>query len=659
MPHPARLLAVALAALALCAPAFAQRPPLTSEQIEERRRLSELAAADHRRTMDLLGLPQPGPFPAPEEDPTRPPNTTRVVGNPYNWTDGQPGHVIVRSGWGNWSNYDYTKADLGPLPEVLKLQNGDPVRDAHTWWQKRRPEILALFETEIYGRIPADTPAVTWEVTATDDHALGGTAKLQRLLGRIDNSRHPAATPTLDVALYLPPSATKPVPVIVIFGGGFRPGVPPAVSQILAEGWGCAVFNPNALQLDSGGGLAEGIIGLMNRGQPRTDPSDWGSLAAISWGLSRVIDHFETLPAIDARRLGLQGHSRWGKATLVAMAYEPRWAIGFSSCSGTCGAALFRHNIGQNIDNVAGQSEYHWMAPNFLKYAGHWLDIPIDQHQLIALIAPRPVFITGGTEDLWSDPVGEFKACVAQPGLRTPRRERPPHRSNARPRRRACLRRPRLPQPRRRPPRRPRLAHLPGIRPPLPRLKQSPPKSAKGAKTRPPFCALCASLRPFFSVPSVTSCKNQTMPRLLLFLFLLPLSLFAASTSDPKSEITAATQSWADAFNSRQLDRVLAQYAPDAVLWGTRSQIVRDTPELIRDYFSNMPTQPHTRVTLGESRIRLFGAIAINTGTYTFTGRAPDRTPTTSPARFTFVFAQRDNRWLIIEHHSSAVPAAR
>ncbi len=144
------------------------------------------------------------------------------------------------------------------------------------------------------------------------------------------------------------------------------------------------------------------------------------------------------------------------------------------------------------------------------------------------------------------------------------------------------------------------------------------------------------------------------MPRLLLFLLLLPLSVFAAS--DPKSEIAAATQSWADSFNSRQIERVLAQYAPDAVLWGTRSKIVRDTPALIRDYFSNMPSQPHTRVTLGESRIRLFGDLAINTGYYTFTGRAADGTPTTSPARFTFVFAKRDNRWLLVEHHSSASP---
>ena len=129
--------------------------------------------------------------------------------------------------------------------------------------------------------------------------------------------------------------------------------------------------------------------------------------------------------------------------------------------------------------------------------------------------------------------------------------------------------------------------------------------------------------------------------------------------ADTQTEIAAATQAWADAVNSRQMERVLAQYAPDAVLWGTRSQIVRDTPELIREYFSNMPTQPHTRVALGDSRIRVFGDIAINTGYYTFTGRDATGNATTSPARHTFVFAKRADRWVLVEHHSSSVPPPR
>ena len=381
------------AATASPAPNPANPFSLTPAQLEERRRLAELAAVDHQRMMDLLGLPKPGPFPPPEDDPKRPANTTRVPGNQYNWTDGQPGRVIVRSGWGNWSNYDLTQADIGPLPKVLVAKDGEPIKDAYAWWTKRRPEILADFETEIYGKIPANTPEVTWEVAETDPKALDGTATMKRIVGHIDNSRYPAATPSIQVTLYIPENATGPVPVMVLYGGGFRPGPPAALPQILAQG--CAVFNPGALQADSGGGLNVGIIGLVNKGKPR-QPDDWGSLAALSWGLSRAIDYFETDPAVDAKRLGLQGHSRWGKATLVAAAYEPRWAIAFSSCSGECGAKLHRHNIGQTPDNVCGVSEYHWMAGNFLKYADNWEKLPVDQHQLVALIAPRPVFITGG-----------------------------------------------------------------------------------------------------------------------------------------------------------------------------------------------------------------------------------------------------------------------
>jgi uncharacterized protein (TIGR02246 family) len=149
------------------------------------------------------------------------------------------------------------------------------------------------------------------------------------------------------------------------------------------------------------------------------------------------------------------------------------------------------------------------------------------------------------------------------------------------------------------------------------------------------------------------------MRHFLRLALIASITICSAFSAAPQDDITAATQSWADAFNSRQMDRVLAQYAPDAVLWGTRSQIVRDTPALIREYFSNMPTQPHTRVALGESRIRVLGDVAISTGYYTFTGRDAEGKPTTSPARHTFVFAKRDSRWIIVEHHSSTIPPPR
>ena len=180
----------------------------------------------------------------------------------------------------------------------------------------------------------------------------------------------------------------------------------------IAHGGGFALIDTYSIQADSGGGLGAGIIGLVNQGNPRK-PDDWGALAAWSWGLSRAIDYFETDRDVDARRLGIEGHSRWGKEALLAAALDPRWAIVYSSCSGECGAKLHRHDVGESVDNVCGAGEYHWMAGNFLKYAGHWDELPVDQHELIALVAPRPVFITGGTQDLWSDPIGEFKACVA------------------------------------------------------------------------------------------------------------------------------------------------------------------------------------------------------------------------------------------------------
>jgi hypothetical protein len=393
--------------------------PVWAAATEDRRKLAELANQDRRRMMDLLHLAEPTSLPPPADDPKRPPNTHPAGASLYNWSDGNPGHTLVRSSWGNWSNYDETKADRYPLPDALVLKDGTTVKDSDTWWKKRRPEILTDFQTEIYGHIPSGAPAVTWEITETDPQAVEGKAVMRRVVGHIDNHRYPAAHPTINLVLYTPVNANAPVPVLVALNGGFiwhgsadASAGPDALHQVLAKGWGYATFNTGTVQADSGGGLTLGIIGLMNEGQPR-QPADWGALAAWSWGLSQAIDYFETDKAVDAIRLGLEGHSRWGKAALLAAALEPRWAIVYSSCSGEGGAKLHRHDLGESVDNVCGASEYHWMAGNFLKYGGNWNALPIDQHELIALVAPRPVFVTGGTQDLWSDPLGEFKACVA------------------------------------------------------------------------------------------------------------------------------------------------------------------------------------------------------------------------------------------------------
>ena len=204
-------------------------------------------------------------------------------------------------------------------------------------------------------------------------------------------------------------------------GGGRGPTGPTWQQQVLARGWGYAALNPGSIQADNGAGLTLGIIGLVNKGQPRK-PDDWGSLRAWAWGVSRVIDYFETDKAVDAKHVALEGHSRYGKATIVSMAYEPRLWTAYVSSSGEGGAKLHRRDWGEIIENVAATSEYHWMAGNFLKYAGplHWNDLPVDSHELVAMCAPRPVFLSAGKGgydaepggDSWVDAKGTFLAGV-------------------------------------------------------------------------------------------------------------------------------------------------------------------------------------------------------------------------------------------------------
>ncbi|HUP02470.1 MAG TPA: hypothetical protein VMU19_00685, partial [Bryobacteraceae bacterium] len=207
------------------------------------------------------------------------------------------------------------------------------------------------------------------------------------------------------------------------FGGAGRgPAGPSWQQQVLARGWGYAQINPGSIQADNGAGLDLGIIGLCNKGQPRK-PDDWGALRAWAWGVSRAIDYFETDKAVDAKHIALEGHSRYGKATIVSMAYEPRLWTAYVSSSGEGGAKLHRRNWGEIIENVDAVSEYHWMAGNFLKYAGplNWNDLPVDSHELVAMCAPRPVFLSAGKGgydaepggDSWVDAKGTFMAGAA------------------------------------------------------------------------------------------------------------------------------------------------------------------------------------------------------------------------------------------------------
>jgi hypothetical protein len=374
------------------ASAFAQGPQRRADNrwAEVRR----LTGEDHQRMMDLLGIKSL-----------------------------RPGRDGMNPNAPNYANYDESKANPYPhLPDPLVLKNGQKVTTPEMWWRQRRPEIVEDFDREIYGRVPKDAPKVNWEVTNTSTEKQGETPVVtKQLVGHVDNSSHPAITVDIQLTVTTPATATGPVPVIMEFGFGGRLGPsrrgagPGWQQQVLAKRWGYAIIVPNSIQADNGAGLTEGIIGLMNKGQPRK-ADDWGALRAWAWGASRALDYFETDPAVDANQVGLEGHSRYGKATLVAMAYDRRFAIAFVSSSGAGGASLWRRDWGEIVENVAGSGEYHWMAGNFLKYAGPltWDDLPIDSHELVALCAPRPVFISSGSNngDAWVDAKGMFLAAV-------------------------------------------------------------------------------------------------------------------------------------------------------------------------------------------------------------------------------------------------------
>ena len=327
----------------------------------------------------------------------------------------------------NAANYDEAKAGAEALPPVLRTASGRDVAGPRSWWRIRRPELIASFDREIYGRVPADAPAIRWDLAATEHRDKAGVAVVTRhYLGH--SLGHSAVAPALAIQLdvTLPAGAEGPVPVVMELGfpEGFHfPGFTPPpktgpdwTEQIARRGWGYAILVPTTVQPDDGAGLAEGVIGLAAGGRPRA-ADDWGALRAWAWGASRALDLLRSDPAVDGRRVAIEGLSRYGKAALVAMAYDRRFAIGFIGSSGAGGAKLLRRRFGEQIGNLAASGEYHWFAPNFLFYAGPRTvaDLPVDAHELIALAAPRPLFIGAGSfaDDGWVDPRGSFEAARA------------------------------------------------------------------------------------------------------------------------------------------------------------------------------------------------------------------------------------------------------
>jgi acetyl esterase/lipase len=313
------------------------------------------------------------------------------------------------------------------MPDLMTFKDGTKVKTADQW-PKRRAEIVEEFEREVYGRIPKNVPNVKWEVTRTAEGESGGIATVTKTLaGHVNNSAFPRIEVTIQASFAVPKDAAGRVPIILQFGGGFgggRGGARSWTQQALAKGWGYGTINPNSIQGDNNR-LREGIIGLTNKGEPRS-PEDWGALRAWAWGVSRLIDYFEEHKdsGVDPTKVCITGVSRYGKAALVTTAFDPRIAAGFVASSGAGGAKLFRRNFGELLENLASRGGYHWMAGNYLKYAADEArsgrktaaDLPVDQHELIALCAPRPCFISYGVPEKgdpkWVDAHGSFMAAV-------------------------------------------------------------------------------------------------------------------------------------------------------------------------------------------------------------------------------------------------------
>jgi hypothetical protein len=417
---------VALLGLAFCHAAVAQEQPVpqpappaaTRPGAQDRAAITAASAAERDRELKLLGITA-----------MQPPATAYDVGKPGN------------------ANYDESKANPYPnLPPLLVMKDGTKVKTA-AQWQKRRAEIKAMFAEDVYGKYPAHLPSVTWKVDSTEHMDVAGVSVIvKHIVGHTDNSAYPELTVDIHADVVTPASAAgKQVPIII--GGGslrtatFRipppragaqpvhmlamPENPPDSSKLLLEkGWGFVSRNLNEVQADNGAGLNKGIIGLVNHGQSRS-LDDWGVLRAWAWADSRILDYLLTDHDVDAAKIGVTGHSRGGKEALLALADDTRFAIGYISSSGAGGADLYRRNYGETMGNLCGTSEFHWFAGNFMRYGaqGHTAnELPVDSHELIALVAPRAIFIGGGAlitdpkyapGDAWQDAQGMFIAAAA------------------------------------------------------------------------------------------------------------------------------------------------------------------------------------------------------------------------------------------------------
>jgi len=318
----------------------------------------------------------------------------------------------------NAVNYDESRAGPSSVLPVL-FNKARPTAD--WWWKTRRPQLKGLLEDEMYGRVPATAPKIAWQIISEEHVAKHGVP----VIARKYRGTAPGSALAIDLAVTLPARSQGAVPLILELGfpEGFRfPGAPiptdPWAAQVLRRGWAYAIIVPNTIQPDDGAGLSEGVIGAAVGGGPRSE-HDWGALRAWAWGASKALDLFLTEPRIDAKRVAVEGLSRYGKAALVTMAFDQRFSLGFIGSSGAGGAKPLRRDFGERLENLTASGEYHWFAPAFLRYGGPKTvnDLPFDAHSVIALAAPRPLFIGAGNleQDGWVDPKGS--AIAAQEAL--------------------------------------------------------------------------------------------------------------------------------------------------------------------------------------------------------------------------------------------------
>jgi len=317
--------------------------------------------------------------------------------------------------------YDEAKVPPYDLPPLLVSSEGKPITTAEAWFNLRRPQIMGLFGNLIYGIVPAPESPIhtTFEVVQTNRQFMDGRATRKDVSIRFENAK---GTAELRILVFTPNRASRPVPVFLQHSfantrdnghdaspdrpGFLRNGIP--LGEFLQHGFGFVVVPQGDLVAHNELEFQKSIHALFYKsGQSFPKAYEWGAIAAVAWGGSRAMDYLETDPDIDAKRVAIMGHSKMGKATLWTAAQDQRFALAISAQSGCAGAALWKRNYGENMEKMVTRFPY-WLCRNAWRFVNNEVDLPVDQHMLLACIAPRPVYVHSGVDDTWADPRGEY-----------------------------------------------------------------------------------------------------------------------------------------------------------------------------------------------------------------------------------------------------------